>query len=395
MVELHGLTVEQVEALETSDVDVWTATEHSAVVQLSPEDLPILSSYTNYTIIEDNLQAPVDAEMRRLEQSAVMSKAQPTDQLAWFSEYKRYEEIKQYFETLERQHGGLVRLVKSVGSSAERRDIFAVHFSADESGKKARTTSSKPKVWIQCLIHAREWISGPVCQYIAHALVQGHNSGDYRVQALLSRLEIIMIPVVNPDGYIYTWASNRLWRKNRNGNGVDLNRNFPEQWASTGRQVPSHELYGGRVAGSEPETQAIMRYFEFIASKGPIVGALDFHSFGQMVLRPVGYTRQPTKHDEFLRFASNRIVQAMKMGGGKVYLPQRSSELYLNSGTAIDWFHAKGTRYSMAIELPPSGATNNVMQGFMLPPNEILPTCQDAWAGFMAFADFAFGNPIP
>lgn len=391
VIKINGVTAEQVDTLEAADVDVWAATEDGVILQLSPQELPLLSSFANYTILEDDLQSAIDLEMRRLEESAVMSKAQPVDQLAWFTQYKRYEEIKQYFETLERQSNQLVRLVKSVGSTAERRDIFAVHFNANDSKK----TSNKPKIWVQCLIHAREWISGPVCQYIAHSLVQGQKSGDRQVLSLLARAEIVMVPVVNPDGYIHSWTGNRLWRKNRNGHGIDLNRNFPEQWSSTGRHGPAHELYGGKAAGSEPETQAVMNYYQFISSKGPVIGALDFHSFGQMVLRPLGYTKQPAKHDEFLRFASNRVVQAMKLVGGRIYFPQRSSELYLNSGTAIDWFHARGTRYSLAIELPPGTASSNVMQGFMLPPTEILPVCKDSWAGFLSFSDFVLGNPLP
>ena len=40
----------------------------------------------------------------------------------------------------------------------------------------------------------------------------------------------VFIPVVNPDGLVWTWEVDRMWRKNRRDNGgsfgVDLNRNF-------------------------------------------------------------------------------------------------------------------------------------------------------------------------
>eukprot|EP01052_Picozoa_sp_SAG31_P042335 SAG31_NODE_6694_length_1922_cov_2.221613_3_plen_68_part_00 len=51
--------------------------------------------------------------------------------------------------------------------------------------------------------------------------------------ALLRQLRFIVIPVLNPDGYEYTWdpGGDRLWRKNRTPNanapqcpGTDLNR---------------------------------------------------------------------------------------------------------------------------------------------------------------------------
>ena len=78
------------------------------------------------------------------------------------------------------------------------------------------------------------------------------------MQKILAKTEVWILPVFNPDGYDYTFtcgqgdavrqcgpgeaSSNRLWRKtlrdnNANGiygdsaDGVDANRNFPEQWA--------------------------------------------------------------------------------------------------------------------------------------------------------------------
>ena len=48
---------------------------------------------------------------------------------------------------------------------------------------------------------------------------------------ILDNLDVYIVPIVNVDGYIYTWTNNRLWRKNRRDNGggvfgVDINRNW-------------------------------------------------------------------------------------------------------------------------------------------------------------------------
>src|SRR5688572_22573738 len=51
---------------------------------------------------------------------------------------------------------------------------------------------------------------------------------DY-VKAILEKLVVYIIPLVNPDGREYTFtAGNGMWRKNRTagGGGVDINRNF-------------------------------------------------------------------------------------------------------------------------------------------------------------------------
>ncbi len=59
---------------------------------------------------------------------------------------------------------------------------------------------------------------------------------------------LIVVPKLNPDG---------LEKGSRkNGNGVDLNRNFPTtNWRAV---APDDAYYGGQMAGSEPETQLVL-----------------------------------------------------------------------------------------------------------------------------------------
>ena len=59
----------------------------------------------------------------------------------------------------------------------------------------------KPVVWIQCGVHAREWISISSCMYILDRLT----SENEVKEALLPRFDFYIMPVVNPDGYAYTW----------------------------------------------------------------------------------------------------------------------------------------------------------------------------------------------
>ena len=79
---------------------------------------------------------------------------------------------------------------------------------------------------------------------------------------------------------MYTWTTDRLWRKNRRKtgsnnsflhslrtrfasercNGVDLNRNWDSNFGGVGSSLnPCSELYAGPSAFSEPETSALAR----------------------------------------------------------------------------------------------------------------------------------------
>ena len=74
------------------------------------------------------------------------------------------------------------------------------------------------------------------------SLENKNEKGGFDVKGLLRKNELWFVPIVNPDGYDYTFTApaTRLWRKNlrdnngdgaiTNADGVDTNRNWPEKW---------------------------------------------------------------------------------------------------------------------------------------------------------------------
>lgn len=67
----------------------------------------------------------------------------------------------------------------------------------------------------------------------------------------------------NPDGYQYTHTDDRMWRKNRADVGhsfcigVDLNRNFPIGWRTTGGSpTPCPDTYAGAAPFDQVEAAA-------------------------------------------------------------------------------------------------------------------------------------------
>ena len=118
-----------------------------------------------------------------------------------------------------------------------------------------------------CTQHAREWISPMSCVMIIEKILKED-------QSLLDTWNFHIVPIVNPDGYDYTWNVYYLWRKNRrpctsnevggSGNiGVDLNRNWGPSledglggdWSYGGSEYASPscstDTYRGPYASSE------------------------------------------------------------------------------------------------------------------------------------------------
>ena len=89
--------------------------------------------------------------------------------------------------------------------------------------------TNKPAIFMDCGIHAREWVSPAFCLYALDKLLDGASNG------LLQQYDLYIIPVANPDGYVYTWDGNRMWRKNRRPSAQLLLRSAkPQFWPGQG-----------------------------------------------------------------------------------------------------------------------------------------------------------------
>ena len=162
----------------------------------------------------------------------------------------------------------------------------------------------------QCQIHAREWISGAVCQYLVDHLVNNYRV-DPEITALLDTVELIVVPFVNPDGYVFTWSDSRLWRKNREPNpgsscvGTDLNRNYADHWGEGGGSTnPCSETYEGSRAFSGTEAAQTSQYF---SANAPILGAIDWHAYSQLMLRPWGWTQADAPDERLMKECGDRF----------------------------------------------------------------------------------------
>ena len=139
------------------------------------------------------------------------------------------------------------------------------------AGRPRPADGSRPAVLFSATQHAREWIASEIDRRLMYHYVEGWANDDKQIKELLKSTELWFVPIMNPDGYQYTFTNERLWRKNlrdndgdgqtTNADGVDPNRNYPEHFKydeEGSSKIHSSQTYRGPGPASEAETQAIM-----------------------------------------------------------------------------------------------------------------------------------------
>ncbi|GAA5975320.1 hypothetical protein JCM11641_005936 [Rhodosporidiobolus odoratus] len=242
--------------------------------------------------------------------------------------------------------------------------------------------------------HAREWVAASTILYLIHDLLalqeEAGGKMDEKARArLLNQVDFTFVPVVNPDGYVYSWDVDRLWRKSRQHVGkdcfgIDLNRNWGFHFHPGTRPNPCSDSYPGATAFESAELQALSSY---LASRTNRVDAfLDVHSFGQMLLYPYSYTCDlRTRDEENQAEAVLTMGKALKSVHGRAFETGSVCEVSLTSpGQSLDWAYASAKiRWSFAAELRDAG-----IFGFLLPPSQIRPSGEEMSAALRALTQF-------
>jgi hypothetical protein len=290
------------------------------------------------------------------------------------SAYHDYGEMVTELQQVAFDHPTLFSLF-SIGTSYQGRTVWAGKISDNVAVDK-----DEPEVLLTHHQHAREHLTVEMALYTLHMLINGYGV-DPRITNIMNSREIWMVFDMNPDGGEFDIATGTYasWRKNRQPNagssfiGTDLNRNWGYDWGCCGGSSgsPSSETYRGASAFSAPET-AVVRDFvnsRVIGGKQQITTAIDFHTYGELVMWPYGYTLTDVPadmtQDDHDVFAT--IGQAMAASNG--YTPQQASDLYISDGGIKDYLYGAQRIFSFSFEMYPVTDA----QGGFYPPDEVIP----------------------
>ena len=306
--------------------------------------------------------------------------------------YRTYDDIQTELKALVDNHPGRVRKVV-IGTSYQGRELSGVEIADNVNA----TGDGRPVYLVLALHHAREWPSAEAAMEYATMLANSSGS-DARIAGLLKNERTVVIPLVNPDGFVSTQAAEPIdpadairdpstggeqsvggippstvesiappggilsyRRKNCSGAipnpnvpcelqwGVDPNRNYGELWGGLGASPdPTSQSYHGPGPFSEPETQAVRDY----TRNHQVTALITLHNVAALVLRPPGL------HDGGLAPDETRMKQlGDTMAADAGYTSEFGFQLYDTAGTTEDYTYAAQGGYGFTIEIgPPNGS---------------------------------------
>lgn len=245
-------------------------------------------------------------------------------------------------------------------------------------------------------IHAREWLTTMATEYIAYEMLSEYNVNP-NVTKILNTVDLYIIPIANPDGFVFTQTQDRLWRKNRQPSGTrdpcvgtDNNRNWPFEWdAAEGAGSstdPCSATYRGPSQASAPENQALIQQFGRVRDTQGVLIYVDWHSYSQLLLWPYGYDCNATIPQDYDTVGSAVAEAFERPYGTQMTIGPICSTIYQVAGGSTDWAYARGgADWSFAYELRDTGT-----YGFVVPPSQIFASSRESYLSAIAMFEEVF-----
>lgn len=303
-----------------------------------------------------------------------------------YDDYNSYADIARWMRYLSEKYKESVKLELQHFKTYKGRWIYGLNF------HEPNAIYRKPVVVLHGAMQARDWITPAVLMYMSKWILDPPTSEmRSKITQILKTYDIEIWPVINPDGYVYTHTTDRLWNKNIapqafGCKGVNLDRNFEVYWGENGLDKidPCSNDFPGQRAYSEKETGGIKTYHIHRARAG-VYSYWNLHAYGQSILYPYGYRTKSTWYDGTL----NRVATAFANGatqryGTKFQASQASKVEGIAGGQAIDYMYDKGgVTYAYSVHLRPGAGADNDNAAFMLPTSEIKPSAEEFMDGFL------------
>ena len=180
LTQVQGLksVQEEMESVEECSLDWWSDPSHpniSVSVMVPPDCLSLISDGLEraglvFSVSEEDLQEMIRKE-RAFRWETLMQRDWSQDN--WNTDvYHNLDEIRERVDQLANTHSQFITKI-NLETTYEGRSIDVLKVRMPDS-------EVRPAIWLDCGIHAREWVSPPACLHAILKLVQDVNSVNPR-----------------------------------------------------------------------------------------------------------------------------------------------------------------------------------------------------------------------
>ncbi|KMJ58139.1 carboxypeptidase [Bacillus sp. LL01] len=271
------------------------------------------------------------------------------EQIVNAQEWYTYDRMLEDLKLLKRKYGHELN-IKLIGKSEFGQNIWA-----------AKIGKGDANIVILAGHHGREWLTTSLVMTKLEYYLQAYKSNQkifgYNPD-LLDEVSIWFIPMVNPDGvriqqegvcFLPKYQQKLLIKMNgnsddfdrwkANGNGIDLNRQYPAGWSTIKEKTnaPSFQYYKGKFPLQAKEARAVV---SFTREVQPLM-AITYHSSGRVLYWYF-------KNDQAVINRDKRIAEQLsKLTGYSLDQPEEHAV----GGGFSDWFVSEFKRPSFTPEI--------------------------------------------
>lgn len=412
------------EAADTLLLDVWESSQNWVDIRMDKDTVPLLlgllpgslqhahtpllreqelakAIHENYERSHQRPSTNPSTSNRRMFGPDLEQTTTGAETNIFFTDYQPFTVIEPWLRLLASLFTTHVRHV-NIGLSYEGRPIPALRVGVHPTDSTDPNPPKRRTILVMGSLHAREWISTTTVNYVAYSLITGYGKIP-SITKMLRDFDFVFIPTLNPDGYVYSWETDRLWRKNRQQTGIrfcqgiDLDRAFGVEWSASDN--PCSESYSGEAPFEAVESAALASWAKNETENNNVefVGFLDLHSYSQSIMYPYSYSCDASPPGlENLEELAAGLSKSIRNTHGHNYEVMQACEGNLaasgevlpsvesTGGSALDFFYTSmSTRYAYQIKLRDRGT-----YGFLLPKENIIPTGKEILNAVMYFGGF-------
>lgn len=313
-----------------------------------------------------------------------------------FQCFRTVEETYSTMDTLVANHPGIAAIDdigptwKKTQNAAQGYEMRALRIT---NLATAASDPDRPKMVVFSSIHAREYAPAELDTRFAEWLVNNYGT-DAEATWLVDHNDFRLVLQANPDGRKQA-EQQVYWRKNvdevtgncdgnvnvdANGDGIDLNRNFPFHWhivSGNGGSSGSvcNETYRGPVKASEPETQNLVQYVAGTCSAAGVCSGGVFADRRTGSMNPASVDDGDAAPDDttgfFIDIHSNAALVLWPWGDASSAAPNQAAMRTL--GRRLAWFNGYAPEQSDSL-YPTDGTTDDTMYGLLGVPGFTIET---------------------